>query len=169
MPKYTVEEVLEIISGLGPEEKNILKTRLRDVLASSAVPHAAQQTRSMTVGGNFQVGGSGVTVDMSQQQAIGNTTVGPTQGNADAIQALLQALESLQQQILSSTDLNLVEKATAKVPLATATAELQKDKPNKDLIDQSVEALRKGLAGAEALAEPVMRVAALLAKAWVVL
>ncbi|MFZ4677282.1 MAG: hypothetical protein ACOYM4_16590, partial [Nodosilinea sp.] len=59
--------------------------------------------------------------------------------------------------------------ATAKVPIATVAEELKKDKPDKDLIDQSVEALRKGLAGVETLAEPVMRVAALVAKAVVLL
>ncbi len=169
MPKYTVEDVLEIIASLSPEEKAALQTQLSTALGASSSGSTTQQNRSMTVGGDFQVGGSDVTVDMSQQQAIGNTTVGSTQGNADATQALLQALEALQQQMLSSTSLNPVEKATAKVPIATVAAELEKEKPDKDLIDQSVEALRKGLAGVETLAEPVMRVAGLVAKAMVLL
>lgn len=170
MPKYTVDDVLEIVSSLSTEEKAILKAQLSTVLeAATPANSATQQSRSMAVGGNFQVSGSGVTVDMSQQQTVGNTTVGPTQGNADTTQALLKALAVLQQQVLSSASLNPIEKATAKVPMATLATELEKEKPDKDLIDQSVEALRKGLAGVETLAEPVMRVAGLVAKAMVLL
>jgi hypothetical protein len=100
---------------------------------------------------------------------VGNTVPELGTEEAASAQALLHALTVLQQQILNSADLNTVEKATAKVPIATVAEELKKDKPDKDLIDQSVEALRKGLAGVETLAEPVMRVAALVAKAVVLL
>lgn len=168
MPKYTVDDVLEIIGSLSPEEKAILQARLSPVLEAPA-PSTTQQTRSMTVGGNFQVSGSGVTVDMSQQQRVGHTTAGAHPGDADTTQALLQALSELQQQVLKAGSLNPIEKATAKVPIETMAAELKKEKPDKDLIDQSVEALRKGLAGVETLAEPVMRVAGLVAKAVVLL
>lgn len=170
MPKYTVDDVLEIIGNLSTEEKVSLKTQLSTVLeAATPAASTTQQSRSMTVGGNFQVSGSGVTVDMSQQQTVGNTTAGSTHGDADTTQALLQALAVLQQQVLGSSGLNVIEKATAKVPIETMAAELGKEKPDKDLIDQSVEALRKGLAGVETLAEPVMRVAGLVAKAVVLL
>lgn len=170
MPQYTVDEVLEIISSLSPEEKAILKARLSPALeATPPAASPAQQNRSMTVGGSFQVSGSGVTVDMSQQQQVGHTTAAAHPGDADSTQALLQALSQLQQQVLKSGDLNPIEKATAKVPIETMAAELKQEKPDKDLIDQSVEALRKGLAGVETLAEPVMRVAGLVAKAVVLL
>ncbi|PSR17547.1 hypothetical protein C8255_11950 [filamentous cyanobacterium CCP3] len=170
MPKYTVDDVLEIVGSLSVEEKLALKSRLNTVL-DTAAPAASttQQSRSMTVGGNFQVGGSGVTVDMSQQQTVGNSTLGSNHGDADTTQALLQAIAALQQQIVNSPSLNPIEKATAKVPITTLATELEKETPDKDLIDQSVEALRKGLAGVETLAEPVMRVAGLVAKAMVLL
>ena len=170
MPKYTVDDVLEIIGSLSTEEKTILKARLSTVLeATTPADSVTQQSRAMTVGGNFQVSGSGVAVDMSQQQTVGNTTAGTTHGDTGTTQALLQALAVLQQQVLRSGGLNSIEKATAKVPIETMAAELEKEKPDKDLIDQSVEALRKGLAGVETLAEPVMRVAGLVAKALVLL
>ncbi|MFQ4135708.1 hypothetical protein PGN35_005255 [Nodosilinea sp. PGN35] len=170
MPKYTVDDVLEIIGSLSTEEKAVLQARLSTVLtATSPAASAIQQNRAMTVGGNFQVGGSGVTVDMSQQQRVGHTAAGSPDGDTGTTQVLLQALAELQQQVLTAGGLNPVEKATAKVPIDTMAAELAKEKPDKDLIDQSVEALRKGLAGVETLAEPVMRVAALVAKAVVLL
>ncbi len=169
MPRYTVDDVLDIIGSLSPEEKVILRRQLNTVL-EPAVPtgSAPQQIRTMSVGGNFQVGGSGVTVDMSQQQTVGSP-LDPPQDKVIATQALLQALAALQQQMLSSEQLNPVEKATAKVPIATLAAELEKAKPDRDLIDQAVDALRRGLAGVETLAEPVMRVAGLVAKAMVIL
>ncbi|MBE9156573.1 hypothetical protein IQ265_06985 [Nodosilinea sp. LEGE 06152] len=167
MPKYTVDDVLEIICSLSVEEKASLKAQLSTVLeAATSADRVTQQSRSMSVGGNFQVSGSGVTVDMSQRQTVGNSS---TDGNADTTQALLQALAALQQQVINSANLNSIEKATAKVPITTLATELEKEKPDKDLIDQSVEALRKGLAGVETLAEPVMRVAGLVAKAMVLL
>ena len=169
MPKYTVDDVLEIVGSLSVEEKAALKSRLSTVLDTATPAVGTQQSRSMTVGGNFQVGGSGVTVDMSQQQTVGNSSIGSTHGGTDTTQALLQALAALQQQVLNSAQLNSIEKATAKVPITTLATELEKEKPDKDLIDQSVEALRKGLAGVETLAEPVMRVAGLVAKAMVLL
>lgn len=170
MPKYTVNDVLEIIGSLSAEEKASLKAQLNAVL--DATPPGAsttQQSRSMTVGGNFQVSGSGVTVDMSQQQTAGHASPGSQPSDTDTTQALLQALSELQQQVLRAGSLNPIEKATAKVPIETMATELKKEKPDKDLIDQSVEALRKGLAGVETLAEPVMRVAGLVAKAVVML
>lgn len=170
MPKYTIDDVLEIIGNLSAEEKATLKTRLSTVLeAANPKASSTQQSRSMAVGGNFQVSGSGVTVDMSQQQTVGNITPGSHQGDADTTQALLQALAALQQEVLKVGSLNSIEKATAKVPIETIATELEKEKPDKDLIDQSVEALRKGLVGVETLAEPVMRVAGLVAKAVVLL
>jgi hypothetical protein len=169
MPKYTVDDVLEIIRDLSPEEKASLKAQLATVLEAGSVSSATQQTQSLAVGGNFQVGGRGNVADFSQRQTVGNTAPELGTEEAASAQALLHALTVLQQQILNSADLNTVEKATAKVPIATVAEELKKDKPDKDLIDQSVEALRKGLAGVETLAEPVMRVAALVAKAVVLL
>ncbi|MBW4463262.1 MAG: hypothetical protein KME47_23935 [Nodosilinea sp. WJT8-NPBG4] len=170
MPKYTVNEILEIIGSLSTEEKASLKAQLSTVLETATPANSVtQQSRSMDVGGNFQVSGSGVTVDMSQKQTVGNATDGPNHGNSDTTQALLQALTELQQQVLRAGGLNSIEKATAKVPIETMAAELEKEKPDKDLIDQSVEALRKGLAGVETLAEPVMRVAGLVANAMVLL
>ncbi|EKU99220.1 hypothetical protein Lepto7375DRAFT_1239 [Leptolyngbya sp. PCC 7375] len=169
MPKYTVEEVLEIIHGLSPEEKTSLKTQLSTLLDVASAASTVQQSRSMTVGGDFQIGGTDVTVEMSQQQTVGSHSPGNTAEEANTTQTLIQALNVLHQQVLDSSELNPIEKATAEVPLKTAAEELQKEQPDKSLIDQSIAALKKGLEGVETLAEPVMKVAALVSKAWIVL
>lgn len=168
MPKYTVEEVLEIIQGLSTEEQEMLKARLNQTADGSSVAVPTQQMRTMSVGGNFQVGGRGVAVDMSQQQTVGSQ-VTPSEKSSVTSAELGQAIAALHQQILHTAALNPVEKATAEIPLKTVATELAKEQPDKNLIDQAIAALQKGLAGVETLAEPVKRVAALVAKAWIVL
>jgi ribosomal protein S4 len=167
MPKYTVDEVLEIIQGLSTEELAILKAQLKR-MSGAGEASTVQQTRTMTVGGNFQVGGKGVTVDMSQQQAVGSLAI-PQEKSDVSSQEIAQEIAALHQQILTTSALNPVEKATAEVPLKTVAAELEKETPDKNLIDQSITALQKGVSGIETLADPVKRVAALIAKAWIVL
>ena len=46
MPKYTVDDVLEIIRDLSPEEKASLKAQLATVLEAGSVSSATQQTQS---------------------------------------------------------------------------------------------------------------------------
>lgn len=167
MPKYTVEEVLEIIQALSAEEQAALKAQLK-LLSGPGETSTVQQTRTMTVGGNFQVGGKGATVDMSQHQTVGSSAISQAAAGISS-QEIAQAIAALHQQILTTSALNPVEKATAEVPLKTVAAELEKAAPDKNLIDQSITALQKGLSGVETLADPVKRVAALLAKAWIVL
>lgn len=167
MPKYTVEEVLEIIQALSAEEQAALKAQLK-LLSGPGETSTVQQTRTMTVGGNFQVGGKGATVDMSQHQTVGSPAISQAAAGISS-QEIAQAIAALHQQILTTSALNPVEKATAEVPLKTVAAELEKAAPDKNLIDQSITALQKGLSGVETLADPVKRVAALLAKAWIVL
>ena len=82
------------------------------------------------------------------------------------LQAALEAISKLKQGISASDLLNLVEKKQIEVTVGMLEEELQKPKPDKSIIDQTVEALKKGLAGVAALAAPVTHVAELVAKAW---
>lgn len=126
MPKYTVDEVLDIINGLSTAEQRELQTRLTESLVSGRATPITQQTRSMSIGGDFQVGGTGNTLDMSQNQVLNAPPSRSEDASAETTQALLQALAMLQQQVLNSTALNSIEKATAKVPLDTVADELKK-------------------------------------------
>ncbi|WP_413168063.1 hypothetical protein ACL6C3_15220 [Capilliphycus salinus ALCB114379] len=69
-------------------------------------------------------------------------------------------------EIAQTEALNPVEKASVEVPIKIIETELQKPQPNKTSIDQAVALLKKGLESVETLAEPVMKVAAILAKVW---
>lgn len=170
MPKYSVEDVLAIIQSLSPEEKQRLISRLPTVLDSAVTAAgSSSQNRSMTVGGNFEVSGSGLSVDFSQQQAGGSLhapKIVEQAPSAPAIKVLARELAALKAEIKRSSDLNPLQKKTAAAPINVLQEELQKSQPDKNLIDQAVASLKKGLTGVQSLAEPTMKVAALVAKAW---
>lgn len=169
MPKYTVEEVLEIIQSLSPEEKHRLTAALPSVLTSQAISPSTAQTSTTSIGGDFRVSGTGVSVDFSQTQTVGQPPPADGLETGALAQQLLQALEELRQSIATNPELNEIQKATAVVPLEAATGELKKEQPDKTFVGQAIATLKKGLEGVQTLAEPTIKVAELLAKAWVVL
>jgi hypothetical protein len=99
-----------------------------------------------------------VNIDQSKTETIG--------ANSE-LQAALNELKKLKQEIASTNSLSVLQKKQAEIPVEILETELKKPQPNKSLIDEAVEALKKGLEGVEMLAEPVMKVAAILAKVWV--
>jgi hypothetical protein len=103
--------------------------------------------------------GGDVNVDQSQHtQTIGQNT---------KLESALNELQKLKQKIAATNALNSIQKKQAEFPVEMIEIELKKPQPDKSLIDEAVEALKKGLEGVETLAEPVMKVAAILAKVWI--
>ncbi|EAW38987.1 CHAT domain-containing protein [Lyngbya sp. PCC 8106] len=103
--------------------------------------------------------GGDVNIDQSQ-----NTQ---TLGQNPELEAALNELKKLKQEISATNALNSIQKKQAEFPVEMIETELKKPQPDKSLIDEAVEALKKGLEGVETLAEPVMKVAAILAKVWI--
>jgi hypothetical protein len=176
MFKLTVEQILASIEALSTEEKQDLKAQLSRVLATPE-PEAESsgstvQSQSISVGRDFQLQGQGNVADFSQTQTTGgmggDRLSTPAVAEQD-LQAITEAIADLKQAIARHPELNQVEKQTAAVPLNTLEEELQKPEPDKGLIDQAVAALKKGLDGVQVLAEPVMQVSSLVAKAWFLL
>ncbi|MBW4551007.1 MAG: hypothetical protein KME35_07850 [Aphanocapsa sp. GSE-SYN-MK-11-07L] len=172
MPKYSVGEVLDIIKNLTPAEKIDLKRQLENILHESGQVNVADAApKQLQSFGNVSISGSSNNLDASQVGENANIAKGGTQAvSQDAnLQEALNLLAQLQQLIANSNALNPIEKATFEVPVKTAAAELKKPNPDQSMIDQAIAALKKGFAGIEELAEPVARVALLVAKAWAVL
>ncbi len=103
--------------------------------------------------------GGDVNIDQSQHTQ--------TLGQNPELEAALNELKKLKQEIAATNALNSIQKKQAEFPVETIETELKKPQPDKGLIDEAVEALKKGLEGVETLAEPVMKVAAILAKVWI--
>ena len=172
MPKYSVDEVLEIIQNLTVEEKSELQQRLPSVLAPTNTP----ANSAMALGSQHQqISGASISgsmgVELNQIAADRGSTIAQSetqaQLQADNLEAAVQALEQLKDAIAQTPTLSAAEQQTVADAIATLEPELKQPKPDKNAIGQAVEALQQGLAGVEVLAGPVKKVANLLAKLWI--
>jgi hypothetical protein len=170
MPTYNVSDVLEIIRTLTPEQKQELQRELPRVLAAVS-EGTATPTKSQNMGGITITGSSEIDLNQIQAEQGSNITQSKTQAklqNTDLKEALI-VLESLRQAVTADNTLNPLAKEVVEQKIQTIQQEVQKPQPDKGLVDQAITALKKGLAGVEALAEPVMRVTSLVAKAWMII
>ncbi|VXD12364.1 CHAT domain-containing protein [Planktothrix paucivesiculata] len=128
----------------------------------------SQSLGNITISGNsgthyqgfqaFNTVDSEVNLDQSYTQTVGENS---------KLETALNELQKLKQEIAATNALNSIQKKQAEFPVDMIEAELKKPQPDKSLIDEAVEALKKGLEGVETLAEPVMKVAAILAGVWI--
>jgi len=168
MPKYSVSEVLDIIKSLTVEEKRELQVGLSEILASEATTLQPSQRQSQSFG-DVSIGGSGISADFGQKQAIGGSITSPQnviQTEENNLQDALSLLTGLKQAIMSNNNLDVLQKATTEVQVKIIEGELNKPEPDKGLVSRTISTLKQGLEGTLVLAEPVMKVANLIAKAW---
>lgn len=169
MPKYSVEEVLDIIQTLTADEKSQLQNQLPKVLSNATAPVTAQNSQSQSLG-NITMGSGG---NFGLNQASGN--INSSQNNTQAsventsLQEALTTLQGLKQGIDQSDVLNKLQKRTIiDVTIKTIEEEISKPQPDKGLVAQAIESMKQGLEGVIALAAPVTKVAELIAKAWMI-
>lgn len=169
MPKYSVSEVLDIIKTLTPAEKLELQSRLSEVI--TPVPSGTDQPsqRQSQTFGNVNIGGSGIAADFGQKQVIGGNMTSPqnvVQAEGSGLQDVWSLLTSLKQGIDNSSTLDPLQKAMADEQIKVIEVELKKTEPDKGLVSRTISTLKQGLEGVLTLAEPVVKVANLIAKAW---
>lgn len=165
-----MSEVLNIIESLSAEERIELHQSLTGVLSSTASPNPELEspTQSQNMSGISISGSSSIALSQIEADRGSNVSHDETRAaiqGAD-FQAVLNLLGQLRQDIAVTDALNSIEKKVIEIPIGTLEAELKKPKPDRSFVDQAVEALRRGLTGVAVLAEPVSRVAELIAKAW---
>jgi hypothetical protein len=170
MPKYSVSDVLDIIKNLTAEEKLELQQSLPSVLGTMGTTAKTVESHSQNIEG-INIGSGNSDIGFNQQQADRGSSVNQSRTQATLenvdVQEALKLLSTLKQDIVATNALNPIEKKTLEVPLQTIEAELKKPKPDRSLVEQSIEALKKGLTGVAELAEPVLKLAPLVAKVWV--
>jgi len=169
MFKLTVEQILASIEALTAEERLELQRNLSKVLgdATTQVDKNSRQAMSNTVSG-VAFGGNNAAFNFSPVQNEGGTvTASPNFAQTTgSYQELLAALEHLKQKIRTAQVLDPLQKVGAEAGIEQIEIETKKQEPNKGLIAHTVSALKQGLEGVQDLAEPVMTVASLVAKAW---
>jgi hypothetical protein len=116
--------------------------------------------------GNFSVAGGSNAISIVQSDGRVNLSQNTSQAsvqNTD-LQAALDTLAKLKQEIKATDALNPIQKSMVETPITILEAELPKSPLNKQLIGQAVEALKHNLEGIPILAEPITKVAFLVEK-----
>lgn len=171
MPKYSVDEVLDIIKTLTQEEKNSLKAQLPAVLGnpetSSNSPSGQSQTNSVS-GVNFGSGSNAFNFAPQQAGRDATSAVNINQPLKQGVELeeVLGLLARLRQKIRQSEILDPLVKAGAEAQVERVEAEIKKPEPDKGLVGRTVATLKQGLEGIQTLAGPTTAVASLVAKAW---
>jgi hypothetical protein len=139
-----------------------------DETVAPPAPEPVRPAQSQSIG-NITIGGSHNPFNAVQSSGdvTINQSVTPTQSASADLRAVLIALESLKQAIAATAALDETEKAMVAIPLQKLEAELQQPQPDRTVVDRTVSTLQKALDGIITLAEPVTKVATLVAKAWV--
>jgi hypothetical protein len=133
------------------------------------MPAQSSQTQSPTFG-NISINGSTSNSNLfTLNQSGGDIYSDQSRKTLVAVntdlQAALELLQQLKQEVGATPMLEADDKAETQARIKVLEDELNKPEPKKDLIDRVVTKLKKGLEGVETLAGPVMRVAALVAQA----
>lgn len=134
--------------------------------AKEPLPSGNSKSQSF---GDFTVGGGGHAISIIQSDGsvhLSKSTNQASVPNTD-LQAALDALAKLKQNITATDALNPFEKNMVETSIKFLEVELPKSPSDKKMIGQAVEALNKSLEGIPVLAEPVAKVAVLVEKAWV--
>lgn len=166
MPKYTVQDILDIIKDFTTEEKTALQNQLPAVLHSVDIPAIKlptarnQQAQSF---GNVTLSG-GNTFDANQIAAEGPVTLarGNNQVVKPEIQEALSLLQTLKQGIANTEKLNVLEKKNAEATISVVEEELAKPKPDKSLLAQATNALGICCKNVAEFAEPALSIATII-------
>jgi len=142
-----------------------IQTQQSQVAEPSPSPHA-QKSQSF---GNISMSGSNNPFNAIQSgDSVNlNQTSTQTSGSNTDLQAALESLVKLKQEVSATDALSAFARKDTESKINMIEEELQKSKPDKGFVDEVVDALKQGLNGVATLAGPVTQVAGLVAKAWV--
>ena len=134
--------------------------------ASAQVVNPSPPSQSQSIG-NITI--SGDSKAFNAVQAGGDVTVNQnqTQVTHSDLQAALEALGSLKRAIATTEAIDDTEKAMVAIPIQKLETELQQPQPDPSVANRMIATLQKTLDGVITLAEPMAKVATLVAKAWV--
>ncbi|WP_017720830.1 hypothetical protein [Kamptonema formosum] len=169
MPKYSLDEILDILKNLTPEEKAQLQEQLPAVLDGAGAPASRFQkkTQPSPFTGSIRVReGNAFAGGQVSAEAATNLEGSSAEARTTEIQEALDLLRLIKKGIVRTSILKNNQKKNLESTLEVVLEELKKDKPDKDLIDLALESLEKGLRGVDSLAGPTREVAQIIATAW---
>jgi len=169
MPKYTVEDILDIIKTFTIEEKKALQNHLsvvlefRDLSEIKLPISRNQQSQSF---GNVTLS-SGNTFEANQIAAEGYVNLARSKNKSEfvkpEIQEALDLLQQLKKGITNTEKLNILEKKNAEATISVVEEELAKPQPDKSLLSQAGKALSVCCKSVAEFAEPALSIANIIA------
>lgn len=166
MPKYTVEDVLNIIKTFTPEEKSALQSQLVTALNSPVGITPSSRNQQSQSFGNVTLG-SGNTFDANQIAAEGSVNLARSTNKGEFIKKEIQEafdlLQTLKQQVANTEKLNKLEKKNVEATISVVEEELTKPKPDKNLLIQAGNALGVCCKNVAEFAEPALAIANIIA------
>ncbi|MBD2305283.1 hypothetical protein H6G17_07120 [Chroococcidiopsis sp. FACHB-1243] len=166
MPKYTIEDVLDIIKTFTPEEKITLQSQLATALNSPAGVTPSSRNQQSQSFGNVTLG-SGNTFDANQISAEGSVNLARSTNTGEfakkEIQEALDLLQTLKQGIAQTEKLNVLEKKNAEATISVVEEEITKPKPDKNLLTQAGSALENCCKKVAEFADPALAIANIIA------
>jgi hypothetical protein len=151
-------------TGVQPSKSEVgLETiPLVEIAEPPQQPPQSQSIGNVTISGSnnpfnaIQSAGN-VSLSQSNTQSIGS--------NSD-LEAVLAILLKLKQEVPETDVLSSFAKKDTQSKISMLQEELQKPKPDKNFVNEVVDALKQGLSGVLTFVEPMTQVVTLLAKAW---
>jgi len=159
-----------LIESLTASEKSELLARLTELLTTnnSDLLRIGQNQSNTLSNVNIRDGNLNFTPSQSQGGSVNISShlSQDSSENKQEVQEVMEALTHLKQAIDQDDQMNPLVKDGAKGQIEKLEAELKKKEPDKSLVEHLVKTLQKGLEGVLTLAEPTMKVAVLVARAW---
>lgn len=133
---------------------------------AEAAYHEPRQSQSF---GDISIHGSGNVFNATQgnNNTVSNN-INQSANSLSNLQAAIELLAKLKQDVGSADVLTTYQKNRVQGDITLIEEELQKPKPDRNFVDEAIAALKQALEGVVILAEPVTKIAELLAKAWMV-
>jgi len=170
MPKYTVDEVLEIIRNLSADEQQQLRKQWPSALEPARSGAGGGNTGSVSLrdinagnNSNTKILGQGTLGDRSINQPVFHLKPGVSE---EALALIAELMEQLSENSAAVREVDRQTRQTVLAHVEVLDAELTKSDPDKSLVDRAAGALQSVLGHTVNLAPLATRLAELLAKAW---
>jgi hypothetical protein len=160
-----IQKICQAATNLFSTPQSITETASPIVQSHPAKP-MSKQSQSF---GNVSIGGNGNAFNAIQgnNNTVSNN-INQSTNSSSELQAAIELLAKLKQDAVATDALTSYQKKRVEEDVALVSEELQKPEPDRNFVDEAIAALKQALGGVITLAEPVTKIAELLAKAWMV-
>lgn len=165
MPKYSLDEILEILKNLTPEEKAQLQEQLPAVLDGAGAPASRFPRQTQQSPPTGSIGGAEVNARLLQAKIATHLDGTSPLPQSAEIQEALDLLRRIKKELAITNFSQKNHKKNLEYTLEVVLEELKKDRPDRDLIDLALASLEEGLRGVESSVRLTEKLAQIIRRA----